>query len=284
MYRLRIHLFFSWPWLCLSIYPPSSPETFQWKNLPLLYQNHASLSHLYTGSLEVRMGICSQQYWCTDENLNLSFAPPPLKKLLKTILWIPIKFIWWENLLTFMELVFSRRVRDEPTSWSFHCNWDGQVFWWLNSQLHMWIGRVITYLNSKLSALVWVYQWFYILFPNHKPFPKSSITIITESSVKEVTPVHIGTFICSAYYGRDGDKVHSSKVNDNGRKLAPKQWVSAWLSISVANDLQISLSLFLCTLLMIWWPLVLMLNKSLFTYLPGSMYGSQYLVISFLRW
>ena len=26
------------------------------------------------------MGICSQQYLCIDENLNLSYTPPPLKK------------------------------------------------------------------------------------------------------------------------------------------------------------------------------------------------------------
>ena len=43
-----------------------------------------------------------------------------------------------------------------------------------------------------------------------------------ESSVKAVTPVHIGTFICSTHFGRNGDTVHSSEVNDIVRKLAPK--------------------------------------------------------------
>ena len=51
-------------------------ETF-----PLLYQTHESLSYIYTGSLEVRMGLCSKQYLCIDEILNLSYTPPPLKKI-----------------------------------------------------------------------------------------------------------------------------------------------------------------------------------------------------------
>ena len=70
-------------------------------------------------------------------------------------------------------------------------------------------------------------SYFYILFTNHKPFPNSNITTSPESSVKAVTPVHIGKFICSAYHGRNVDTVKSSKVNDTGRKLAPNQWVSA---------------------------------------------------------
>ena len=57
---------------------------------------------------------------------------------------------------------------------------------------------------------------FSILFPNHNPFPSSSITTSTESSVKSVTPVHIDTFICSVYSGRNGDTVHFYEVNDIG--------------------------------------------------------------------
>ena len=63
-----------------------------------------------------------------------------------------------------------------------------------------------------------------------------------ESSVKSGTPVHIGILICSGYSGSNGDTVHSSDVKYIGRNLAPKQWVSALLSISVANSLQITLS------------------------------------------
>ena len=80
LYRLRIHFLFSWPWPCLSIFPPSSTDTFQCKHLTLLYQTHELLSHFYTGSLEVRMGLCSKQYWYIDEYLNFSYTPPPLKK------------------------------------------------------------------------------------------------------------------------------------------------------------------------------------------------------------
>ena len=47
---------------------------------PLLYQTHEFLSHIYTGSLEVRMGLFSKQYLFINENLNLSYTPPPLRK------------------------------------------------------------------------------------------------------------------------------------------------------------------------------------------------------------
>ena len=144
-----------------------------------------------------------------------------------------------------MELIFSRRVRYDPTGWSFNFNCDEQVFWYLNFHLPMCISQAITYLNPKLSALVWVCQWFSILFINHKPCPNSIITTSPELSVKEVTPVHIRTLICSACSGRNGYTFQSSKVNDISLKLAPKQWIPAWFSISVADVLQITLSWFL---------------------------------------
>ena len=68
---------------------------------------------------------------------------------------------------------------------------------------------------------------FSILLLNHKPLPNFSIITSPESSVNAVTPVHIGIFNCSVYYWRNGDTVHSSKVNDIGQKSNPKQWVSA---------------------------------------------------------
>ena len=64
---------------------------------------------------------------------------------------------------------------------------------------------------------------FSILFPNHNPFPNFSITHSLESSVNEVTTVQICTLICSTYSRRNGDTVHSSKVNDIGQMLASKQ-------------------------------------------------------------
>ena len=115
---------------------------------------------------------------------------------------------------------------------------------------------------------------FSVLFPNHKPCTKSSITTPTESSVKKVTPVHISTLICYAYSKRNGDKVKPSKVNDIGRKLAPKQWVSEWFSISGADALQITLSWFLCTLLIIRRSPVLMLHTALFLFSSGIMSAS----------
>ena len=137
--------------------------------------------------------------------------------------------------------------------------------------------------TSKLSALVWVYQWFFILFPNYKPCTNFSITTSPESSVNTVTPVHIGTLICSSYYGRNGDTVRSSKVNDIGQKLDPKQWVSSWLSISVADALQITLSWFLCTLSIIWGSPQLMLNTTLFKFYSGTRSYSKVFVTRFSR-
>ena len=148
----------------------------------------------------------------------------------------------------------------------------------------MWIGWVITYLNPRLSALVWFYQWFTILFPNHRPCPKSSITTSPESSINTVTPVNIGTLICSLYSGRNGDTVHSSKVNDIGQKLSPKQWVSARLSISVAGALQITLYWFLCTLIIIRQSTVLIVNTTLLTFSSDTEYASKVFVTRFSRW
>ena len=71
-----------------------------------------------------------------------------------------------------MEIFVSIRVRDEPTSWSFHCNWDKHFFWCLNSQLPMWIVRVLAYLNPNFLALVWVYQWFFHPIPKPQALSK----------------------------------------------------------------------------------------------------------------
>ena len=182
-----------------------------------------------------------------------------------------------------MELVVSRRVCENPTSWSFHCHWDEQVFWWLNSQFPMWIRQIISDLNPNMLALVWVYQWFFILFPNHKPCPKPCITTSPESSVNTVTPVHKGTFAFYVYYGRNGYTFQYSEVNDIGWKLALKQWVSSWLSILVADAPQINLSWFVCTFLIIRRPPVLMLNTALFTFPSRTRFSSQYFVTRFPR-
>ena len=79
-YRLWIRFLFYWPWPFLSLCPPSIPEPVQWKHLTLIYQTHGFPSHIYIGSLEVRMVLCSQQYWYIDEIFNLSYIPPPFKK------------------------------------------------------------------------------------------------------------------------------------------------------------------------------------------------------------
>ena len=60
---------------------------------------------------------------------------------------------------------------------------------------------------------------FYIIFLNHKPFPKSSIDNSPESSVNEVTPVSIGVFTCFVYSRRNGGTVHYSEANDIGIKF-----------------------------------------------------------------
>ena len=116
---------------------------------------------------------------------------------------------------------------------------------------------------------------FPILFPNHKPLPNFSVTTSTESSVNTLTPIHIGIFSSSVYYGKNEDTVHSSKCNYIGWKFAPKQWVSACLSISVADSLQITLSWFVCNLLMIQRLLVLIFNTVLFPFTSGTRSSSK---------
>ena len=77
--------------------------------------------------------------------------------------------------------------------------------------------------------------------------------------------------------------MHSSNLNDIGQKLSPKQWLSALLSISVAGALQITLSWFLCTFLIIRRSPVLMLNTALFKFSSGTRSASQVFVTRFPR-
>ena len=76
-------------------------------------------------------------------------------------------------------------------------------------------------------------NFFSVLLPNHKPCLNIIIMPSHDSIVYEVVPVHIGTFSCSEYSIRKYLIMHSSDVNDTGRMLLPKQFLSAWLSISV---------------------------------------------------
>ena len=138
-------------------------------------------------------------------------------------------------------------------------------------------------LTPKFWHWFWFYQWFFILFTNHKPCPNYIITTYSESSINTVTHVNLGPLICSAYSGRNWYTVHSSKDNDIGLNLAPKQWVLSWFSISVVNDLQINLSWFLYTLLITQRSPVLMLNTALFKYFSGKRSDSQYFVTRFPR-
>ena len=91
---------------------------------------------------------------------------------------------------------------------------------------------ILSFIYGSVGSLhIWIpnfWPWFgvisnfSILFPNHRPCLNSSITASPESSVNVVTPVHIGTFICSVYSVRNVNTVHSSEVNDIVRKLSPK--------------------------------------------------------------
>ena len=62
---------------------------------------------------------------------------------------------------------------------------------------------------------------FTILFTNHRLFPNSSITNYPKLSSNSVPPMKIGIFTCSLYYRRNGDKLHSSKVNDISQNPPP---------------------------------------------------------------
>ena len=165
--------------------------------------------------------------------------------------------------------VFIRKNRSSDASIpSFLCGSVGSSHIWIPNFWH-WFGFISD---------------FYILFTNHKPCKNSSITTSPEPSVKSVTTVHIGKLICSAYSRRNGDTMHFSEVNNIGKNLAPKKWLSVWFFISVANFLQITLSWFLCTLLNIWRSDVLMLNTTLFTFSSGTRSDSQVIVTRFHWW
>ena len=125
---------------------------------------------------------------------------------------------------------------------------------------------------------------FCIRFPDHKPYQNSNITTFAESIFNAVTPVQVGVFTCSVYYVRKRDTVQSSEVNDIGKKFVPKQWVSVWFSISVADAIQITLSLFLFTLWIIGRSLVLVLNTVIFKFISGKRSGSQDIVTQLPRW
>ena len=162
-----------------------------------------------------------------------------------------------------MDIFVRRRVCDYPTSLS-------SIFIGINRTSDVSIPIFLC--GSVRSSHIWNPNFqhlfgfisdFSILFTNDKPCTKSSIATSPESSVNTVTHVFIGTFICSIYSVRNVDTVQSSKVNDIVQKMSQKQWVSAWLSISVAYAIQITLSLLLCTSLIIQWFPVLMLNTFL---------------------
>ena len=74
------------------------------------------------------MGLCSQQYLCINENLNVSYNPPPLRKFQIKYLIDSNQIHLMGEFLAFLELVVSRRVHDNTTSPSFHCCYDEQVF------------------------------------------------------------------------------------------------------------------------------------------------------------
>ena len=89
--------------------------------------------------------------------MNLSYTTSPLKKFQTNYFMDPNQIHLKIEFLTFMEIIVSKRLSDEPTSLSLHFHWDEQVFLCLNSQLPMWIGQVIAYLNPKRLVLVWGY-------------------------------------------------------------------------------------------------------------------------------
>ena len=124
---------------------------------------------------------------------------------------------------------------------------------------------------------------FYILFTNNKPFRNSSITKSPESSSNAATLVQIVIFTCSVCYGNNGDTIYSSEVNNIGKRLDLKQWVSAWFTISVDDAFQINLSWFLWTLLITRRLLVLMLNTIIFSFTSGKSSVSQDLATRFPR-
>ena len=183
-----------------------------------------------------------------------------------------------------MKLAVSRRVSDDLTSWSFHCHLDKQVFLCLNYQLPMWIGWVIAYLNPKLSALVWVYQWF--LHPISKPQAFSKLQYYhlpwikcQSSNTRAYSCIHLFwifyeewrhiAFLQSEWYW--------SKVGSKTMGISMIVHFSGWCPPNI-------LVLILCNLLIIQRKPVLMLNTALFTFPSGTRSASQFFVTRFSGW
>ena len=183
-----------------------------------------------------------------------------------------------------MELVVSRRVHDEPTNWSFHCNWDEQVLWCLNYQLPMWIGRVIAYLNPKLLSLVWVYQWFF--HPISKPQVLSKLKYCHLPWIKFQS-----SNTCSYCYIRLFWIFWEERRNST---LLQSEWYWSKVGFKTMGISMIvnfsgrcnpnNLVLILCTWLITQRLPVLMLNTSLFTFSSGKRSASQVFVTRFPRW
>ena len=125
---------------------------------------------------------------------------------------------------------------------------------------------------------------FSLISQNHKPCPNSSIITSPGFSGNEVTPVQIGILTWSVYYEMNGDTLRSSKMSDIDQKFYPKQWVSSWFSIPVADALQITFSWFLCNLLITPRSLVLILNSVIFSFSSGTSSASQDFETHFPRW
>ena len=120
-----------------------------------------------------------------------------------------------------------RWLRDESTIRSFHFHWYKEVFGWLNYQLYVRFGWIISYLYAKLVALILLMSNIPIQLLYRRTCPISKITTYPESSVKAVAPVHIGAFTCFIYKGTKVDTGHPSNLNEIGQICLPKKWVSS---------------------------------------------------------
>ena len=78
--------------------------------------------------------------------------------------------------------------------------------------------------------------------PNHKPWPNTNITVSPSSVSQAVPAVQISTASLLPRSSTKGFTVHWRSLQWIGLKLAPKQWVSAWLSDSVGVQLKFNLS------------------------------------------
>ena len=87
--------------------------------------------------------------------------------------------------------------------------------------------------TSQERYCLWLISDLYILSSNQSPCPNTNMYTLPVWLVHAVAAVHISTLSLTLYSERKGENEHIKSDQLSGLEFLPKQFVSAWLSISV---------------------------------------------------